>query len=511
MDMLSYGQSLGINQAVASKGFSSLGQQVSVEDAVTQIVQTTAIDAGTAIDTMDLVIKRLHGDVSDANDLLKNFGALAIGAGKGVNQFAQEANQVIAGITAQGAQGTGAVQAGAAYSMFTGVSGPAVSQFLNSPQLGGLMAAQIMGGGGKFANPEDMMNLAMGFSQSMGGGQSGVDVFGQQVDSVVSLVETFKKQGYSEQMAINLAASTTGQQPLMIQQIYKQGPKIVKEQKVLASSRAMAKGYDAQRESVAGRQNYAIGGNTQDMMAFDARDGKPGTRYGGKAVLGEIKRMTKKGGVDFDRFNISDKDDPNFEDKVQRLYSAHMSGDMQEIKNVINQLENEPGTNMEKIKEAVNLLVSSGKSGAGETRDWQKLASKYGITMDMGAERTKGGGLKRMVWDSTKGTIDPSKVLAAATPILDRAVEAGIINDKTERNWIARIKKGELDPKEINRLLNQKESEKRLKDEGGVAIKLVGEAAKYFKLFKGNNPGSNQTYVDPMQNPNRGYDNRAGG
>ena len=144
---------------------------------------------------MDIVIKRLHGDVSDANDMLKQFGTLAVGAGKGVNQFAQEANQVMASITMQGAQGTGALQGGAAYSMFTGISGPAASQFLNSPQLGGLMAAQIMGGGGKFANQQDMMSLAMGFPQGMGGGQDAIGVFGKQVDSVVGLVETFEKQG----------------------------------------------------------------------------------------------------------------------------------------------------------------------------------------------------------------------------------------------------------------------------------------------------------------------------
>lgn len=504
MDMLSYGQSLGINQAVAAKGFRSLGQQVSVEDAVTQIVQSTAIDAGTAIDTMDLVIKRLHGDVSDANDMLKTFGTLAVGAGKGVNQFAQEANQVMSGLSMQGAQGTGALQGGAAYSMFTGISGPAMSQFLNSPQLGGLMAAQIMAGGGKFANQSDMMSLAMGFPQGMGGGQDAIGVFGKQVDSVVGLVDTFKKQGYNEQMAIQLAASTTGQQPFMIQQIYKQGPGIVKEQGVLKNALDLKTGYSRSRETAASRRSNAISEDVKDPRVFG------GVRRGGQAALGEIKRMTREGGVDFDRVNISDKDDPNFEDKVQRLYSAHMSGDMQEIKNVLNQIENEPGTNIDKVKQAVNLLVSSGKSGAKESGDWKKLASAYGITVDLGAERTPGGGIKRQVWDSTKGgSYNVNKMLSAATPIMDRAVEAGLITKKTEAKWKKEIEAGKLDPNEFYKRLNDKETQKRLKDEGGVSIKLEGDAAKYFKLFQGDSPGSNQRYVKPPS-PS-GYDNRTGG
>jgi hypothetical protein len=99
--------------------------------------------------------------------------------------------------------------------------------------------------------------------------------------------------------------------------------------------------------------------------------------------------------------------------------------------------------------------------------------------------------------------------LKEVTPKLDDLVESGIINKSTEKKWLKMIKDQKMSPDELLKQVAKKESDKRNKDEGNVSIKLTGDAAKYFKLFQGSGPGSDQAWVAPPNS--QGYDNRSGG
>ena len=484
-DMLSNTQALGINQAVAKKGFANMGQQINIEQAVTDIVQSVGIDAAGAIDTMDLAIKRLHMSVSDASSLLKDFGQLAIGAGKGVSQFAQEANQVTAGISAKGAIGQGALAAGAAYSSFSQVSGQTVSSFLNGPQLGGLMAAGIMGGGGKFANPNDMMMTAMGNPQGMAGGKDALGVFGQQVDTVGSLVNTFKKQGMNENVAIQMAASMTGQEFLTIKQIYKQGPQIVKQQKVLSSAKDLKTASNAWVASPQRRGERAIKG--AGLSAFTEFQHQSGQEHRDWNAMG----YTDQKGVDWSHFSIGDsKSGPDFNEKVRDLYNAHMNKDSDGVKTALGNLS--AGQETSQVKRAVDLMIRGGK---GDEKAWQTLNKQFGVKMDYGKRSLRGIQNK---WNSTDLTkqekVDSiDSYLKIANPILDQARDAKIITKKQEEVWLQKIRKGDktLSPDALYSKLQDKVAQKRVMDQGGIQLMLTGDAKRYFKMFsKGS--GSSQ-------------------
>ena len=464
-DMLSNTQALGINQAVAKKGFANMGQQINIEQAVTDIVQSVGIDAGAAIDTMDLAVKRLHLSVSDASDLLKDFGQLAIGAGKGVSQFAQESNAVTAGISTKGAIGQGALAAGAAYSSFSQVSGQAAMSYLNGPQVSGLMAAGIMGGGGKFASPENMMLLAMGGAQAMAGGEDAMGVFGQQVTTVSNLIDTFKKQGLSENVAIQMAASQTGEEFLTVKQIYKQGPKIVKQQNVLSSAKQLK---DANADWIGSpkrRRDNAVTGE-------------------GKAAFKEFQREK---GIDWDKFSIGDsKSGPDFNEKVRAYYDAKMNNDSEGVREALRGLG---GAETDRVRRAGDLLFGSDPSKKGNRANWKTVTSEFGVRMGYLSGVPGTGNMGATMWDSTNLTeADRKKSTGAyldmATPLLNEAREAGIITQNQEKGYLKRIRTGDrsLSPSDLHDKLNNSVAQKRIKDEGGIQISLTPAAKRYLEL-----------------------------
>jgi len=483
-DMLSNTQALGVNQAVAKKGFANMGQQINIEQAVTDIVQSVGVDAGAAIDTMDLAVKRLHMSVSDASEILKDFGGLAIGAGKGVSQFTQEANAVTAGISAKGALGQGAQMAGAAYSSFSQVSGQTVSSFLNGPQMGGLMAAQIMGGGGKFANQKDIMMLALGNPQGMAGGKDALGVFGQQVDTVGSLVNTFKKQGMNENVAIQMAASMTGQEFLTIKQIYKQGPLKVEQYRSLDHLKSMQKGYEG-------------------VVDDPTRRGKRAMDRLGMGAFNELKKMAhgqswmdentpnpfgRSNGIDFNKINLGDQNDPNFQQNVEAIYEARINKDKPAEAAAIEQAGNGSGP---RAREAAKLLEAA---SLGDKGAWKKLNSKFGLRMSAGLGAVPkgtgymGSSMGLRSWNSTD--MDPKykagvlkKFTEDAKAWTDEAMQNKLITGAEHSQLMAGVKEGRLDPKKLYNKVMDIQKQKSIMEQGGIQLMLTGDAKKYFKMF----------------------------
>lgn len=475
-DMLSNTQALGINQAVAKKGFANMGQQINIEQAVTDIVQSVGIDAGAAIDTMDLAVKRLHMSVSNASDLLKDFGQLAIGAGKGVSQFAQEANAVTASISVQGGIGSGAQMAGAAYSSFNQVSGQAAYQLLNSPKLSGLTAARIMSGGGKFATPANAMLMAMGNFEAMAGGNDSLGVFEEKINTVRGLVDTFKKGGIeNEDVAIQMAASQLDREYLEIKQIYQEGPRIVKQQKVLSGAMELKKASQEWIGSGKRRgQNAEKGEGLAAFKEFQRQSGKTRKDWSWENNGSYINQK----GIDWDHFSIGDsKSGPDFNEKVRAYYNAKMNNDSEGVREALANLDIQARG---RVTRAGNLLFDSGLGKTGAIENWRKLQTNgFGVKMDYMGK----------TWDSTGLTEAEKKehigeYLGMATPLLSDAQKAGIITPNQEKSWLKKIQAGDksLTPEKLYDQLTNKAAQQSIKEQGGVQISIEPAMKKYFRL-----------------------------
>jgi len=494
-DMLSYERATEINQAVASKGFRSLGQQVSVEEALTDIVQKTGIDAGAALDTLDLSIKRLGTDVKDASNLLKEYGPLAKAAGKSVTEFAQESNQVLNQISSVGATGSGAQIASLGYSGFSQLEGGAVSQFLNSPELSGLMAASMMGGGpgSQFGNPADMLSLAMGYAPAMGGGGNADEVFIAQVENMQKLVTTVQKQsGVDRKMAQMMVANMTGQPPLLIQQIDNEGKKVIEGMKVTGKLSEFTEGY----------RKYRQGPQLRGTLATTSDEGKAAfgqlKEMHGTGSVGDTGRMGGgkffQGGIDFGRVDIGGKD-PDFEEKVQKLYEAKASGNQGAVDALLRQFDQE-GVDVDEVDRAAGLLLQAGRGNQGA---WKSLNQEFGV-------RVRG---QNGEWVSDQGKIPKEARQKAISEMRDFTkdfFERGVISEKQKASLLKKINSREsITPEKFQSEVQRMVTRKRQQD-NEIKISLSGDAKKWFNVFN-KNAGSAQGKLVTVAPP--GTDNRA--
>lgn len=473
-DMLSYEKALEINQGVAQKGFRNLGEQVSVEEAVTDIVMKTGVDVGNAIDALDLSIKRLKMDARETIDSMKDIGSQAKSAGKGVSDFLNESLQVTNKLNALGGYGGATARAGKIYSGFTGLEGSNVQAFLGGQGMTGILAANIMGGGvgGQFRNPKDMMKLAMGFYPAMGEGQGAEEAAIAQIESMRGLVDRVAAQnGGDKDMAMMMVAKMTGQDPYMIQQIYKEGPKVIRQSKATSKMEGLVGGW-------------------KEYYSGKGRRGKRALSDEGKTAFGRFKELAQEGatdwnfnpgneadvwsnraGLNFDNIDIGGmmggNVDSEFETKVQDIYDARMRGDKDALAEAERRAE---GTSAAR---AASLLMQAGR---GKESAWKALNADYGIKFE-------GPGV---TWDSTQGNVDKAsreRYQKEAKDMLQEFQASGAIT-KEQRQRIQKqlmSKKG-LSPEDFQTQVNEAMAGKRQR-ENEVKIGLSDDAKRWFDVF----------------------------
>lgn len=490
-DMLSYGRAMEINQAVASKGFRNLGEQVTVEESLTDLVMKTGIEAGAALDLLDISIKRLKMDAKESADMLKEFGPLAKAAGKSVSDYTQEVTQVTSKMNALGARGPSAIQASQMYAGFTGLDASNVQSFLGGQNMTGLLAAGIMGGGvgQQFRNPKDMLKLAMGFYPGMGDGQGADEAAIAQIQSMRKLVDDMAtRTGGDKDMAMFMVANMTGQDPYMIQQIYKEGPKVIRQGKAISKMEGLVTGWN----------KYYGGPELRGRRATSAEGKKAFGRF--KELAGEgimdwdLMGYSTRPGLDFDKLDIGGQmggnKDPEFETKVKDIYDARMRGD-KEAEDAAR--ERAEGTDAAR---AASLLMQAGR---GKESAWKTLNQAYGIKFE-------GPGV---TWDSTAGGVDKAsreRYQKEAKDMLREFQASGAITKDQMQRIQRQLMSGKgLSPQDFQSKVNEAIASKRQR-ENEVKIGLSDDAKKWFNVF---NKAANSSQGKFVMVAPPGVENRA--
>ena len=490
-DMLSYDKAMQINQGVSQSNFRNLGEQMNVEDAVTDIVMKTGIEVGAAIDAMDLAIKRLKVDTKEAAAILKEVGPLAKGAGKNISEFVSESSQVTSRLNALGGRGGSTMMAGQIYSSFTGLEGSNVEAFLGGQNMTGILAANIMAGGpgAQFGNAKDMMKLAMGFGPGMGDGQGADDVAISQIESMMKLVDQVSAQtGGDKDMAMFMVANMTGQDPYTIQEIYKQGPKVIAQTKSRKELQGFATGFGEAANLQRGKR--AISGEGQD--AFKEFQRKAGGFVddigiaGWKEGIPGLPTVRTRKGIDFDTINLGGPVD-DFEIYVKDIYDARMRGDKQGEEEA-RQRAAEGGAETEAMR-AASLLMQAGR---GNEKAWKSLNTDFGLEMgDWVSDETDEGLNKE--WKTR------------SKEVLDRAVSSGVITSDQRKNLQNKIGNGIKSAEDFQNAVNEAMG-KKAQDENKVEIGLSEDAKKWFNVF---NKAANSAQGKVVMVAPPGVDNRA--
>jgi len=483
-DMMSYQQALDINQGVASKGMRSLGEQISVEEALTDIVQSTAIDAGSALDIIDMSLKRLNIDASETKENLKEYGDLSKAAGKGVVEFTKEVTSTLNMITAGGAKGTQAQVVAETYSGIPQIEGTRVASLLGGSDLMGIQAAQLAASGN--LTYDKAMAIASGFPLS---GGSELDMLKASSDAVRTVVDQMMAgpAAGNERLAYSLAAGRLGSDwtPLDVEQIYKNMPKAIGQ----AETRVDVKEF--------------VGKTKKELYGDKGRVARARSEEG-MAALKNIKGFQGEGeGLQTDWFGMTARGgkDPLLKDKIDDLFYAMQSGDEKAIAEVEERWGKD---NLEEARVAVERLLTIERGSADDPavrKAWEELNRDIDITM--------GGGMSGTApWTSTiRGGLTGSqgKELAAKQrDVIEQAFARKGISSQQRESLLKDVNKGmSLDEFE-NRITKITSQGRAREQQDRVEIALSEDAARWFRIMRPE-PGSDQR--DAPMRP--GYNPRA--
>jgi len=506
-DMLSYERALEINQGVSQAGFRNLGERVSVEEAVTDIVNTTAIDISGAIDMLSLSVKQLKADVKDSADLIKEFGPAARMAGKSVQDYSRETSQAAFATFQGGAVGTSGMRAGQIASSFTGIDASMIQGVLNSSDMSGLFAAGIMGGGpgAQFRNSDDMLALALDMPYAMGGGEKADEVETERIKMLVKTVDDIaQRTGGNKDRALMLVAGMMNKPLPAIREMYNQAPKVLAQAKVRKEIDAVGKGYEAYYQGTGRRGERAArsGLGKKAFKRFRELSQEGATDFGFEGLseggIPGIPMFRERSGLNFENIDIGGKG-PDFEEKVKDIYDARMSGDKEALAKAI---EAAQGTDAER---AASLLMTAGSSNESAAKKaWKTLNESYGISFE-------GPGV---TWDSTKGNI-PKGVLDSLKGEFTRALssykEGGAITEQQRKLIQKKVDENKLDSKGFKReVLSAMEN--KVQKEGEIKIGLSDDAKKWFNVFNkaANSSQGKFVMVAPPGPENRATPNPGG-
>jgi hypothetical protein len=456
--MLGYKDYQNINQAVGSKGYSNYGQMMEMTNAVIGLTKTTGmtegVGLGAAVDTLDLAVKRLHMDVNDAADMMKNYGAIARGAGKDVATFSQETSAVLQSMSAQNAVGPGALGASALMSSIPQVTGQAVFGMLNSSVNNALTMSSMAGQGA----PTNMLaTMALGGGYGAGGGVQEYAMMGQQITAFRGMVDQIiQSSGGDQQLGYTIASKIYNMPPLAIKQLYEHGEKVVKQANVLGKMDQM-KG-DVQfkygskygiRKAVGTGAKPALGEEASQAHneLIESAKGK-GPAHGGmtgdQQQLGNVTLSSpnlKETSTDIkDAFN-------NYTKQVARAYlnlkGQERTDDLWRIKSELE--EGYAGVlEYDEVLNAGMLLAKASKGGKAGDSAFAKLSTQYGLKVgtkfDSDTFKSDAKNLEALkaTGDIGKG----SKYQTQALDLIHEAEQAGFIK-KGEAKWYEKQVEGE--------------------------------------------------------------------
>lgn len=481
-DMLSYRQALSINEAVGSKGFRTTGQQISAEEAVTDLVQSTAMDVGSAVDALDLSIKRLNISADEAKNMLKDVGTLAKDSSKSVQQMMQEINSTVNQISLGGGKGTGAIGAAQTLSSFKNISGDRMMQMMTSGSSSAILAGGILGNpSSPYGNYADMVSLAAGNPFMMGGGQKPDEVVGTMFEAHQKKFneEILPLVGGNKQLAYTMYGSMMGWEPLETETFFTEGKRVVAQGKIRSKAADLTKGYRATFNNAAMRFKRAGGSD-------------------GQKALQRFQQLSE-GQLDIEDFRFGSQD-PQFQEKLADVYDAMVNKDSDEMKHTI-----EKWGSPEEIAEArraAGMLIKAGdKNNPNAMKSFQDFNARFGMDMPMDPQWERWVSDKVKPDEKMKGLFEKQ-----AQGLVKEAFDTGAIN-KGQMDKLNKLIKKDTTPEKLQQELNKMMTNKK-RDDNTVQIKLTGDAAKYFRIFKGAGPGSMEN-GGIVSNLNLGYDERA--
>lgn len=501
--MMGYQQNLNIIESTASKGFRSLGESFGVSNVVRDLVQKVGIDAGTAIDTLDLAIKRLGMDAEDAQEQMEMFGTMARGAGKGVAQFAKETLDVLNQMSLQNTRGGGALSAAALMSGVPQVSGQGVFNLMNSPTMTGLMMGNMASQG---ASMSTLTAMAMGYPFSAGGGRASLEMMSQGFGTFRQYVDQFMQSAPGEtpedkkQFAFNMAAQVFGLDgPMTAQRIYDESKQKIAQAEVSTSlqdfKNVKSIGADKyMREQLGMTKGKGFGGKAGKAFQQLRKTFQSGREQykGGRGEKPGIEGAAP--GMFFS--DPSGQNSFQFNNFVKRYISALRFGT--ENENDVYEEAKNAGIDPEQVKEAANLYVASGRGDEKYGRAaFAKLSSKYNVNMATGEKfqflKDTSFSTKQLreasqeKWSNMSGQ-EKQQYIKLGTNVLDKALEKNLINESYYKKQMELIKKGQFDTAAFEEKIMGTSAQKTLTGSREM-FDLTDDAKKLLKLLP-NREGS---------------------
>jgi len=496
-DMMGYKQNLSLIEASRSKGFRSLGETYNVSESAKEIMQKVGIDAGTAIDVIDLSIKRLGLDAKEAQEEMEVFGKMARGAGKGVAQFAQETVQVLNQMSLQNTRGPGSLQAAALMSSVPQVQGQGVFNLLNSPTMLGLTMGSMAGQG---ASMSTMMAMAMGDPFSAGGGRESLEMMSQGLSSYKSTVDMFMRSApgstkeEKETFAFNMAAQTFGLDgPMTAQRIYNQTDKIKTQASTLESLNEMK---SLEKFGVKGMQKQALGlgggkPSKEVKSALDTlRKGFKQSASGGPMLPGMASP-----GITF--ADPSGRDNQAFNIYVNRMIQAKRF--KTEDPTEVYQMAEDAGLDPEQVERAADLYIAAGRAeGDGAKNAFGKLASEFDISVGGNPMRGEKGfvsselkELSKQNWQKLSAA-QKNQYIKKGTETLDKALEGGLIKKPYYQKQLELVRKGEFDISAFEKRIAGTAAG-QTQDQSRQLVDLTDDAKKLLKLLPNREASKRET------------------
>jgi hypothetical protein len=447
--ILGYKDYQNINQAVGSKGYSGYGQMMQMTSAVKDLVKTTGmtegVGLGAAVDTLDLAVKRLHMDVSDAADMMKNYGSMARGAGKDVATFAQETSAVLQNVSAQNGVGPGALGASALMSSIPQVSGQAIFGMLNNPVNNALTMSSMAGQG---ASTNILATMALGGGYGAGGGTQEYGMMGQQITAFRGMVDQIiQSSGGDKQLGYTIAGKIYNMPPLAIKQLYEHGQKVVQQANVMNTMDKMKGMTEFKYGSKAGlRAALGTGGkpNLSGEAAKAFGDLQSSAKAPANAMMGSGSQL---GNVTVSSTALKDTGSDvqdafrNYTRQVAQAYldkkGQARTDDLWRIRQEVEQ--NYAGViDYEDVLQAGMLLSKASKGGKAGEAAFAKLSTQYDLKIgkfDSANFKTDAANVAAL---KATGSIGKgSEYQTQALALIDQAQQAGFIK-KGEAQWYER-------------------------------------------------------------------------
>jgi len=505
--MMGYQQNLNLIEATRSKGFRSLGETYNVSDSAREIMQKVGIEAGTAIDMIDLAIKRLGMDSKEAQEEMEVFGKMARGAGKGVAQFAQETLQVLNQMSLQNTRGPGSLQASALMSSIPQVQGQGVFNLLNSPTMTGLTMGTMAGQG---ASMSTLTAMAMGQPFSAGGGRQSLEMASQGLGTYKQFVDQFMQSAPGENQeekrtfAFNMAAQVFGLDgPMTAERIYEQTDEIQNQSAVLGE---LNKFKSVQKYGVSGQMNKELGmteggkiRNKRAEAAYSSISSKfKDVRKAWKGGKGDAKFIGPSGASGGVTFNDpAGQDNQQFNIFVNRMIAAKRFK-TESVDEVYDAADN-AGLDPAQVERAADLFIATGRGDEQYGRAaFAKLSEEFDISYGgnamIGEKGFVSAELKRLGkqnWQKMSD-VNKQKYMSAGKKTLDEALERGLIKKPEYQKQLALVNKGEFDPSAFEkRIIGQTATDTLA--ESRQLVELTDDAKKLLKLIPNREASSRKS------------------